>query len=42
MMFFFFSDYDKAIELFKKTQEKVSAIILKKEIAVELVFYCLC
>ena len=34
--FFFFSDYEKAIELFEKTQEKVGAIILKKETLVEL------
>ena len=33
---FFFSDYEKAIELFEKTQEKVGAIILKKETLVEL------
>ena len=35
-VFFFFSDYEKAIELFEKTQEKVGAIILKKETLVEL------
>ena len=36
MFLFFFSDYEKAIELFEKTQEKVGAIILKKETLVEL------
>lgn len=33
---FFSSDYEKAIELFEKTQEKVGVIILKKETLVEL------